>query len=471
MIKVCITVFFTFCTCTMVFCQAKSLRECIDIAWDRNITIKQAELGQWSSDIDLTQAKSARYPNLNAGSSLNISGRSVDPTNNQFATSSFFTNNYNLSSNVLLYRGGQVLQTIKRARQSRAAAGFQIDDIKQDIALQVANAYMNVLLSQENLGIAEKRKEATQQQISQLELLIDRGLRPKNAIYELRSTLAADEQNVIAAQGNLELAFLNLQQLMNVPSDERFDLIIPEINLESLTDPFAVQVDELFKSSWENQPSFKNAKTQLEIAETDQQIAKAGLKPTVGLGGSVGTNYSSLGKQINGTQEVIVDQTILFNGSEQTIGFVQQVPNLIDQPYFDQINENITYGYGLSVQVPIYNNYNTKAAIQKAEINKKNTNYSFEFAEQQFKNELQQVLQQARNAKKQYEASLVSVEATQQSLQNVKAGFEAGTSNAFDLNFATNAYDTALIQSIVSKYDYIFKTMIIDFYLGRSINF
>jgi outer membrane protein len=454
-----------------LFSQSKTLRECIDIAWERNINIKQVELSEWSSDIDIAQAKAARYPSLNAGTSLNLSGRSVDPTNNQFAASSFYTNNYNLSSNMLLYRGGQVANSIKRANQSRTAVTYQIDNIKQDIALQVANAYINVVLSQENLGITEKRRDATREQIKQLELFIENGLRPKNAIYDLRASIATDEQNVVAAQGNLDIAYLNLLQLMNVSPSEKFDLVIPTLSMESLTDPFVIDANDMFNKSWKNQPAYKNANMQIEIAETDRKIAAAGLRPTVGIGGSVGTNYSSLGREVESINEEVFNQTILINGTEQTVGFVQQVPNLIDQPYFDQINENVTYGYGLSVQVPIYNNMNTKASIQKAELNRKSTNYGMELEELQFRNEVEQVLLQAKNAKKQYEASLISVEAGKQALDNITNSFEAGAANIYDLTFAQNTYDTALIQSAIAKYDYIFKSMIIDFYLGRSINF
>ncbi len=456
---------------SLAFGQSKSLKECIDIAWERNINIKQVELNEWNSEIDLAQAKAARYPSLNAGTSLNLSGRSVDPTNNQFAANSFYTNNYNLSSNVLLYRGGQVQQSIKRAGQNKKSASYQIDDIKQDIALQVANAYINVILSQENLGITEKRRDATSEQIKQVELLIERGLRPKNAIYDLRSTIATDEQNVVAAQGNLDIAFLNLLQLMNVNQKERFDLIIPEIVVESITDPFTINVDELYAKAWPNQPANKNANVQIEIAETDKKIAQSGLLPTVAIGGSIGSNYSSLGQMVTGTQEQVFDQTILINGLEQTIGFVQQVPSLADQAYLDQLNQNVTFGYGLSLQVPIYNNNNTRASIQRAELGRKNSDYNKNLAEIQFRNELEQVLLQAKNAKKQYEASLVSVDAGKRALDNIKTSFEAGAANTFDLTFASNTYDTALIQSTIAKYDYIFKAMVIDFYLGRSINF
>ncbi len=451
--------------------QTKTLRECVDIAWERNINIKQTELNKWNSEIDLSQAKASRYPNLNAGSSLNLSGRSVDPTNNQFATSSFFTNNYNLSSNVLLYRGGQVINSIKRAQQSRQASEFQIETIKQDIALQVANAYLNVLFSQENLGVADKRIEATQEQVKQVELLIERGLRPKNAIYELRATLSADEQNVVSAQGNLDLAFLQLLQLMNLSPSERFDLVIPEIAVEALTDPFGLDPNTIYKQSWTKQPDYKNAAIQTEIAETDKKIAEAALKPTIAFGGSVGTNYSSLGRTVDGVENVVIDQTIIVDGTEQTVGFVQQIPRFADQAYLDQVTDNVTYGYGLSLQVPIYNNRTTKSAIERAELGKKSTEYGMQLAEIQFRNEIQQVVLQARNAKKQYEASIKSVEASKQALDNIKLSFEAGASNSYDLTFATNAYDTALIQRALAKYDYVFRVMVIDFYLGRSINF
>lgn len=466
-------IFITFLTCFSLVLQAqqKTLMECVQIAWENNINVQQTELLKANSRIDLDQAKANRYPNLNAGSSINLSGRSVDPTNNQFASSSFFTNNYNLSSNILLYNGGQVRKNIERAKLSQESADLQIEDIKQTIALQVSNAYLSILFAQENLGIALKRKEVTDQQLSQLTKLIEAGLRPRNSILDLEATAATNEQNIISAQGNLELAKLQMNQLMMIPINEKFDLVIPEILLSQLEDPFTMDSESVYKKSVQRQPSIKNTDLNIRLAELDKSIAKSGLLPTIGLGGSLGTNYSSLGRVQDGFNEVIVNQDIIFQGAETTIGFKQNIPNFVDQNYFSQVTDNVTYGYGLSLSIPIYNNYRNTANISRAEINRTNAELNHKQNLNQFRSQIEQALLDARNARKQYDATEKTVIANKRALDNVQVSFEQGNANSFELNIASNNYDTAQIQSLISKYDYIFKMKVIDFYLGKSINF
>jgi len=451
--------------------NAKTLQECVNIAWENNISVKQAALGMVQSDIDLKQAKANRIPSLNAGSSLNLSGRSVDPTSNTFVSNAFYTNNYNLSSNVLLYNGGAIRNNITRAKLSRESAELQTQDIRQTIGLQVANAYLNVLFSQENVAIARNRKDVTQQQLNQLLRLIDAGLRPKNDRFELEATLASNEQAVISSEGALEIARLGLNQVMRISVDETFDLVVPEILVSNLDDPFNLSADEVFNISSDRQPSLKNSALAIRIAELDQDIAKAGYKPTVGIGGSVGTNYASAAKTVEGGETEFVPTTILFNGVEAEVGLPSFNPNFVDIPFGTQIGENVTYGYGLSVSVPIFANYRNKAGVLRADLNRENASLNDQMNRDQFRQQIEQAIIDAKNAKKQYEAAEKSVEASKKALDNLKSGFDQGTVNNYQLTIATNQYDAAKIQSLISKYDYIFKMKVIDFYLGKGMNF
>lgn len=451
--------------------QSKTLQECVNIAWKNNISVQQTQLNMASTAIDIKQAKQQRYPNLSAGSSLSISGRSVDPTNNQFAASSFFTNNYSLNSNMLLYNGGVIQNNIKRANLSMQSAEYQAADIKQDIALQVANAYLNVLFSQENLEIEKQRIEITENQLDQLQRLIDGGLRPKNDIYELESTLAANEQSLVSAQGNLEIAWLQLKQIMRIPYNDSFELQVPEVMLAKIEDPFSLSASKVYEEAAQRQPALKNSELQVEIADIDKNIAKASMLPTLGLGGSLGTNYSSLGMQQAGSEEVIIEQDVVINDIETTVGFPQTVPILEDDPYFNQLNENVTYGYGLSLSIPIYSNYRNKSSIMKADIAKQNAILTDKNNRDLFRQQIEQAIIDARNAKKNYEASETSVIASKRALDNLEVSFNQGAVDNYQLTIANNQYNTARIQQIIAKYDYIFKMKIIDFYRGKNLNF
>lgn len=451
--------------------QVKSLQECVRIALENNIRVKQSQLNLVSSDLDYNQSKAARYPSLSAGSSLNVNGRSVDPTSNTFNTNAFYTNNFNLSSNILLYNGGAIQNNIKQSKLSIESASLQKQDIEQQIALQVANAYLSVLFAQENVAIETRRKEITETQLSQLEKLISGGLRPRNDIFELTASLAGNEQSLIQAKGNLELAKLQLNQSMQISANEQFELEIPEIILASLEDPFSLDPDKLYISSAERQPAIKNSGLQINIAKLNKTIAKSGLLPTLGFGGSLGTNYSSLAKSFVGSEPVLINQDVVFNGQTTSIGFIQQSPIFEDQNYFNQIGENITYGFGLSLQVPIYSNLRNKTNIRKSEIAIENSILNDENNRTIFRQQIEQAIIDARNAKKSHEAALKSVEASLKSLENLQSSFSAGNVNSFQLNIATTQYNSAQLQSIITKYDYIFKMKVIDFYQGKPLNF
>ena len=451
--------------------NAKTLQECVRIAWENNISVKQAALGVVQSDITLKQSRANRIPSLNAGSSLNLSGRSVDPTSNTFVANSFYTNNYNISSNVLLYNGGITRKNIERAKLSKESAHLQTDDIKQTIGLQVANAYLNVLFTEENLAIAKKRQEITRQQLEQLNKQISAGLRPKNARFELEATLANNEQAVINAEGSRDIARLNLNQIMRISADERFDLVVPEILLSSLDDPFSFSSSEIFDIAAPRQPLLKNSKLNVKIAELDQSIAKAAYLPSIGIGGSVGTNYASTARTINGGETVFIPTTIEFNGVQTEVGLPSFQPNLENIPFATQLGENITYGYGLSLSIPIYTNYRNKSNVLLADLGRENAVLADQQNQDQFRQQLEQAIIDARNAKKQYEAAEKSVLASKRALENLQLGFNQGTVDNFQLTIAANQYDNALTQSLISKYDYIFRMKVIDFYKGKGMDF
>ncbi len=451
--------------------NAKTLQQCVRIAWENNIQVKQATLGIARGDVNLKQSRASRIPSLNAGSSLNLSGRSVDPTSNTFVANSFYTNNYNLSSNVLLYNGGIIRKNIERAKLSKESALLQTDDIKQTIALQVANAYLNVLFAEENLSIAQNRKGITQQQLVQLNKLIAAGLRPKNARYDLEATLANNEQAVISAEGSLDIARLSLNQIMRIPVEERFDLIIPKILVSNLDDPFSMNSEDIFNQAAPKQPSLKNSALNVRIAELDQRIAKAAYLPTLGIGGSVGTNYASTARTVNGGETVFVPTTIEIGGMQTEVGLPSFQPNFENIPFGQQLGENITYGYGLSLSVPIFTNYRNKSNELLADIGKENAILTDQQNRDQFKQQLEQAIIDARNAKKQYEAAEKSVTAFEKALENAQNGFNQGTTDNFQLTIASNQYDNAKTQSLISKYDYIFKMKVIDFYRGKGLEF
>jgi len=455
-----------------------SLEKCVNHALSNNINIAQAKIGQRFAQLDEDQARHAKYPNFNAGGGMNLNlGRSVDPVTNDFVSETFFSNNFSLNSGVVLYNGGRIKNSLKQAKINNQSASFDVAQSERDMALLVANNYLNVIFAKENLKIVNSQLDLSKEQLAQLEKLIAAGTRPQNEALNLEAQIALNEQNILAAENSIATALLNLKQLLRITED--IDVVIPEGDIPLKSDPEILTVEEIYASALNTQPSIRAADLDLESAAVGVEIAESALMPSLSAGGSIGTNYSNKGIVVDGFNTVLIendfaiDNPAIINLIGQdfiTLGAEQQIPIIRDQPYFNQIRDNLFYGVGLNLNIPIYNNLINKTNIERAKLNIETT----ELVNAQLKDNLQtqvmQALVDARTAKFQVEASQKSYDALQAAFANTKRKYDLGAVNTYDYIDAKNQLDIAQLNLIIAKYDYIFKTKVIDFYMGHPLN-
>lgn len=445
-----------------------SLERCVTYALDNNINIQQAKLGKEFAQLDVNQAKHAKYPSINGGSSVNWNfGRTVDPVTNDFNTETFFANNISISTGVILYNGGRIKNSYKQSQINNEAASFDMQQSERDIALLVANAYLSALFAEENYKITENQLALSQEQLGQLEKLIKAGTRPANEALNIEAQIALNEQNILSAENNIATAYLNLKQLMQIEKDIK--VVVPEEEVKVNSDPEILRIDEVYASALRTQPNIKSADLNLESANLGVKIAESALLPSISAGGSLGSNYSNKGIRIDGVTEVIVDQEIFLNNIPQTIGFPQEVPIISNNPYFSQMTDNVSYGVGVNLNIPIYNNMVNRTNIERAKLNIKTTELSNTQLKNNLKTQVQQALTDARIAKKQYSASQKSMNALKAAFDNTKRKYDLGAVNTYDYIDAKNQLDVAQLNLIIAKYDYIFKTKVIDFYMGYPL--
>jgi len=446
-----------------------SIERCIQHALENNLTIKQSELNVDFAAIDLKQAKHSRYPSLNSSFGVNSNfGRSVDPISNDFVSTNFISNGLSLNTGVTLFNGFRIANSIKRSNIDRQASEYDLDQTKRDIALTVANNYLNVLFAQENLAIANSQLSTSQEQLQQIDRLINAGVRPANESLDIKAQIANNEQMVISAENNKEIALLGLKQLLMLDPDVSMVLIAPEnVTLES--DPDQLTFNDVYNNALSSQPNVKAGNKRIESARMSEKIAKAGLTPSIGVGGSLGSNYSNQGRKIIGTNTVPVVSEIRVNGIDATIETEQQIPVFDDNPYFNQIEENLSYGVGINVSYPIYNNYTTRANIERSKLSIINSENQQEQLKNQLRTTVQQALADAKAAKKKLNAATKSVEAQTASFSNSEKRFNAGTINSFEYVSVKNALQQAEVNAIIAKYEYLFAMKIIDFYMGKPI--
>jgi outer membrane protein len=470
MMKTILFIFFGVLSFTTISAQdVWSLEQCINRALDENLNIKDAELAIDNASINQKLSKQARYPSLNGGSSAFWNfGRSIDPTSNEFITTTFFSNNLSLNTGVTLFNGGRINNTIKQSQIDFDASQKEMEQARNDVALNTAISFLNVLFAQENLENSRKQLANTQDQLEQTEKLIASGSRPENERLDIEAQIATREQAVINSQNNLDIAMLGLKQLLRFDPDYDMALRVPP-SIDVFTDPDIMTFGEVYKSALKTQKNIEANELRVQSSEMGIKIAKASLLPTLTFGGSLGTNYSNQGRTIAGFETIRQNQEVFINGQPVTVGSDVNVPIITKNPYFDQVDENLSYGFGFSLNVPIYNNYRNKAGIEQAKLGAIRAQNNLEITKDQIKNTVQQALADARAAKKSLEAAERTQVAQEAAYNNAVRRYELGSINTFELTSLQNQLEQAEINLIIAKYDYLFRTKVLDFYMGRPI--
>ncbi len=447
-----------------------SLQRCIEYALENNLTIEQAELGVQNADISVTQAKHNRYPTLNASSSLNKNfGRSIDPVTNDFISQSFVGNNISLQSGVTLFNGFRIANSLKQAKIDQVASKYDLDQSKRDISLAVANNYLSGLFADENLAIANTQLETSKEQLVQTEKLINAGLRPANESLDILAQIANNEQQVIAAENSKVIALLGLKRLLRLEPEVDMVLEVPtDVTVES--DPDLLTFTDVYNSALQSQPNVKAGDARIESARMGEKISKSGTMPRLTAFGSVQSNYNDQAPLFEDFMDVLVPSDVVINGENAVLSELRSIPTVIsEKPYFTQVDENLSYGVGLSLNVPIYNNYTARLGMERAKINILNTENQNAQLKEQLKTTVQQVLADAKAAKRRLNATQRSVEASKASFDNADKSFNAGTINTFQYVTLKNALAQAEVNAVIAKYEYLFALKIIDFYMGKPL--
>ena len=447
-----------------------SLLRCVEHAIENNLTIKQAELNVNFAEIDETQSKHNRYPNLNFSTSLNSNfGRSTDPITNDNITENFISNGVNLGSNVIVFNGFRIANSIKRSALDTRANEYDLEQTKRDISLNVANGYLSVLFADENLEIAKSQLATSREQLNQTQRLIDAGVRPANESLDILAQIANNEQLVIGSENSKEIGLLNLKQLLRLDPDVSMILTAPsDIIVES--DPDLLTFMEVYNSAFQSQYNVKAADMRVQSANIGEKIAKSALLPSISLFGSIGSNYSNRLKRVDQTFEQFFEEPVYFDGVPGLLGRDGEVFTFENTPYLNQLDENISYGFGLSLNYPIYSNYANRAGIERAKLNIISAQTQSEQTKDALKTLIQQALADAKASKRKLNAAERSVEAQTASFNNAEKRFNAGTINTYEYVSIKNALLESEVNAVLSKYEYLFNMKVIDFYMGKPIN-
>lgn len=446
-----------------------TLEKCIQHALDKSLQVENSKISLKNTEIDASQAFHARFPSLSANTNVGWNfGRTIDPTRNEFITETFFNNGLSLNSNVVLYNGNRINNTIKQSQHENKAALSDVEQTKRDISLNVATLYLNILFSKENLQNAEIQLKQTNEQLILLNKQIAVGNRPENDRLDIEAQLATNEQSIVEASNNLAINFLNLKQLLRLNPDFELDIVAPA-GLIIDTDPEIITFNEVYDAALTRQPSVMANEMRVKSALVGEKIAASQLLPTIGGGVSLQTNYSNKGINVIGYNDIVTEQDIIINNQTVTVGFPGRIPILEQSPYFNQFKDNLSYGVGLSMSIPIYNNNSARARVQRARLNTERSNLNLNQIKENLKITVGQALSDAKAAKSRFIATEKTKLAQTNLYNNALKRFEIGNLNAFELTRLKTQMESSVINHLIAKYDYIFRTKVLDFYLGKPI--
>ncbi|MFN0175249.1 MAG: TolC family protein [Saprospiraceae bacterium] len=453
-----------------------SLERCILYAKDNNITVKQAQANVRTALLSERQAKANRLPNVSANANVGEQfGRTIDPTTNQFSTVATSFNSLGLNAGITLFSGGMINHSIKQAGWDLKAAHADAEQLENNLGLQIASAYLSILLGEEQLENAQKRISQTQEQLNVTTKLIEAGTLPMADKYNILAQLAQGEQAAVQARNSVELSYLTLKQLLQLEPD--FDLQIerPDVPIPADANPDALTLSPVYQTAVGTQPNIRSADFRIKSAQEGIAIAKSGYYPTVSAYANLSSSYSSQARDYQNPiigEDVLGAPTVLnVNGVDLEVR--QYGPSFITFPkvnYFDQIDQNFGQGIGASIQIPIYQNGRTRLNVERARLGVLTAQMQQIQTQQTLKNDIQTSIANARAARLTLDAAQKTFDATDIAYQNTVKRHALGTINTLDLTTARNNRDIAETDLTVAKYDYVFKLKILDFYLGKPLN-
>jgi len=459
----------------LIFVSLKSqsawdLQQCISYATNHNITLKQSALNNEINKNNTLQSKANILPTLNLGAAHTYNfGQTIDRFTNTFANTQVLSQNFFVSSNLVLWSGLSQYNTIK-ANEYRYLSG--VEDLKQqqnDLALSVANAYITVIFTDELLKISKNQFDITKEQLERTQKLVSAGALAKSVEYDVKAQLATEDVNVTNADNNYQLAVLNLQQLLNLDTVSNFLIDRPQIEVQE--NALSVNtVQFVYETSLKNQPSIKSAEYNIKSAEKQLAANKGRVSPTISLNASMGTGYSGLAKEIVGASISGFQASGITNKGDTVFTPLTDLVTK-DKLFADQFKDNVNKSIGFTISIPLFNGLQTHTAVKNAKINALNAKFSQDLVEQNLYKTIAQAYANAKAALNKYNATKFSVEAANESFKYAQQKFNAGAISAFDFNSAKNRLFIAESNLVQSKYDYIFKLKVLDYYQGKELKF
>jgi len=449
--------------------EPMTLNDCVELAWQNNLQVKQSELSVDVAAADLKNSRANVLPNLNGFASHNYNwGQRIDPFTNQFANTRVQSNSFGVSSDITLFNGFRNYQDVKVKEAAIKFNEFDLEAQKNTIALAVASGFVQVLMAEALVETSTQQVRITEEQLDRVSKLVEAGSINAASKYELEAQLGRDESNLVQNQNNYYLSLLRLKQLMMIPADQEVALVKPDIDPE--VDNSLESAQTVYAYAESAMPEVKRAEYSLMQWDRQLQVAKSGRYPTLTLSGSLGTGYSGLASEV-ASVDFTGNEVIGFTSAGDDVLIPQYSTNLSKVGFGQQLGDNFNQFVGLSLNVPIFNRFRTNTTIAQSKINQDMAALQLEQEKLTLRQSIESARADAVAAKELWLANEKSVQSAQKAFEFTSARFEAGATNITEFNVSKNNLRISEVERSRSLYDYIFKSKVLDFYMGRPLGF
>lgn len=423
-----------------------SLQEMVNYASENNLSIKNAKINNKLLENNIISAQRQKLPSVNANIDnsliIGVSGIPITNSNQQFAGKTngyqLYQNNLGVGANMTLFNKGRFKLDEEKARIDLAVSEENILANINDISLNIANNYLNVLLNRELASTAQEQLTIAEQQLERNEILYKSGAIPLSQVYEARSNVASQKQQLANAKINIDQAKFNLVQLLQLDDYRLFD--VEKVNVSKDLDAPLLDMNEIIDYAYTNQPVIKSSELNVLSAEKDIEIAKTNYWPTVTANYNIGTNYRDyLNKGIS------------------------------SDALFNQWWDNHSHSISLGVNIPIFNKFATDLNVENAKIRVEQAQSQIDIQKQALKQDIQAAYFLVNSTYEQYLASKEAVKSAELAFEFAEKSFKAGRINIFDFNQSSTTLFNAKSQMLQAKYNYIFRSKVLDFYAGKPL--
>ena len=454
-----------------VFSQSWSLQQCIDYALKNNLTLKQNELNIEMSQVSYQQSKATILPSLNAGANNTWNnGQKIDPYTNKFASSTILSENFYGQAQVTLWSGMQQYNNVKKNQYALMANKETYEQQKNDLALNVASSFLQVIYNQELLKVSRQQVNISKQQLERTQKLADAGSAALSSVYDIKAQLATDEYSYVTSENNFNLSLLALKQLLYLDSLNNFSIEKPDFEL-SVSDLAAYQPKDIYQAALKNQHKIKSAEYNLISAEKSLSYSQGKNSPTLSFSGTLGSGYSGLDKTIVSSNITGIQSTGYYTASGESV--VAPTFNEVTKTtsWNTQLSNNLNKSIAFTLSVPIFNGLSNYAGIKNAKLQVLSNKYGYDIARQQLYKTIVQAYTDAQGALNKYMSAKSAYETSQVSFTYAEQKFNAGVLNSFDFNNSKNRVLRTETDMLNAKYDFIFKLKVLDYYQGKPLAF